>query len=182
MTIIGAVSPPAGDFSEPVTLHTRRYVRSFWALDRQRAQARFYPAIHPLLSYSADAAALANWWKSNGNPDWLAQRQRVLSLLEQQAHLERMARIVGRDALPAQQQLALICADLVNEGFLRQSSFSKLDRYCSPARQVAMLSILLHFSDRAEAAVQAGVAPSRLADMRYCGNCSGWARNSARMT
>ena len=165
VTIIGAVSPPAGDFSEPVTLHTKRYVRCFWALDRQRAQARFYPAIHPLLSYSADSTALADWWKLNGNPDWLAQRQRVLSLLEQQAHLERMARIVGRDALPAQQQLALVCADLVNEGFLRQSSFSEADRYCSPARQVAMLSIVLHYADRAEAAVQAGVAPSRLAEM-----------------
>ncbi len=164
VTIIGAVSPPAGDFSEPVTLHTKRYVRCFWALDRQRAQARFYPAIHPLLSYSADADALANWWKLSGNPDWMAQRQRVLALLEQQAHLERMARIVGRDALPAQQQLKLLCADLVNEGFLRQSSFSKVDRYCSPARQVAMLTILLHFMDRAEAAVQSGIAPARLAE------------------
>jgi len=166
VTIIGAVSPPAGDFSEPVTLHTRRYVRCFWALDRQRAQARFYPAIHPLLSYSADASALADWWKGNGNPDWLAQRQRVLTLLEQQSHLERMARIVGRDSLPAQQQLTLLCADLVNEGFLRQSSFSKVDRYCSPARQVAMLSVLMHFADRAEAAVQAGAAPQRLGAMK----------------
>ena len=166
VTIIGAVSPPAGDFSEPVTLHTKRYVRCFWALDRQRAQARFYPAIHPLLSYSADADALANWWKLSGNPDWFAQRQRVLALLEHQAHLERMARIVGRDALPAQQQLKLLCADLVSEGFLRQSSFSKVDRYCSPARQVAMLAILLHFMDRAEAVVQAGVAPARLAEMK----------------
>jgi V/A-type H+-transporting ATPase subunit A len=165
VTIIGAVSPPAGDFSEPVTLHTKRYVRCFWALDRQRAQARFYPAIHPLQSYSADADALAEWWKCSGNPDWLAQRQRVLELLEQQAHLERMARIVGRDALPPLQQLKLLCADLVNDGFLRQSSFSKVDRYCSPARQAAMISILLAYMDRAEAAVQAGVAPSRLAEM-----------------
>jgi len=166
VTIIGAVSPPAGDFSEPVTLHTKRYVRCFWALDRQRAQARFYPAIHPLLSYSADADALAEWWKHSGNnPDWVLQRQRVLSLLEQQAHLERMARIVGRDALPAQQQLKLLCADLINDGFLRQSSFSKVDRYCSPARQAAMISVLLAFMDRAEAAVQAGVAPSRLAEL-----------------
>jgi V/A-type H+-transporting ATPase subunit A len=166
VTIIGAVSPPAGDFSEPVTLHTKRYVRCFWALDRQRAQARFYPAIHPLLSYSADADALAEWWKhSGGNPDWLTQRQRVLSLLEQQAHLERMARIVGRDALPAQQQLKLLCADLVNDGFLRQSSFSKVDRYCSPGRQAAMISVLLAFMDRAEAAVQSGVAPARIAEL-----------------
>jgi len=85
VTIIGAVSPPAGDFSEPVTLHTKRYVRCFWALDSQRAQARFYPAIHPLQSYSADADALASWWKLSGNPDWMTQRQRVLALLEQQS-------------------------------------------------------------------------------------------------
>jgi V/A-type H+-transporting ATPase subunit A len=165
VTIIGAVSPPAGDFSEPVTLHTKRYVRCFWALDRQRAQARFYPAIHPLQSYSADADALAEWWKRSGNPDWVAQRQRVLALLESQSHLERMARIVGRDSLPPPQQLKLLCADLVNDGFLRQSSFSKVDRYCSPARQAAMIAILLAYMDRAEAAVQAGVAPARLAEM-----------------
>ena len=165
VTIIGAISPPAGDFSEPVTLHTKRYVRCFWALDRQRAQARFYPAIHPLLSYGSDTQALAEWWQQSGNPDWLTQRQRVLALLEAQAHLERMARIVGRDALPAAQQLKLLCADLFNEGFLRQSSFSPVDRYCSPVRQVAMLSVLLHFMDRAEAAVAAGVAPARLATL-----------------
>ena len=163
VTIIGAISPPSGDFSEPVTLHTKRYVKCFWALDRQRAQARFYPAIHPLQSYGADADELAGWWKRSGNPDWMAQRQRVLELLETQAHLERMARIVGRDALPPGQQVKLLCADLVNEGFLRQSSFSKVDRYCSPQRQVAMLAVLLHFTDRAEAAVEAGIAPARIA-------------------
>lgn len=165
VTIIGAISPPSGDFSEPVTLHTKRYVRCFWALDRQRAQARFYPAIHPLQSYGSDTHALADFWKAAGNPDWLVQRQRTLELLETQAHLERMARIVGRDALPALQQAKLLCADLVNEGFLRQSSFSKVDRYCSPARQVAMLAVLLHFMDRAEAAVAAGVPPARLATL-----------------
>jgi len=165
VTIIGAISPPSGDFSEPVTLHTKRYVRCFWALDRQRAQARFYPAIHPLQSYGADVQELADWWKRSGNPDWLGQRQRVLEMLEAQAHLERMARIVGRDALPAQQQVRLLCADLINEGFLRQSSFSKVDRFCSPPRQVAMLSVLLHFADRADAAVAAGVSPARLATL-----------------
>jgi V/A-type H+-transporting ATPase subunit A len=163
VTIIGAISPPSGDFSEPVTLHTKRYVKCFWALDRQRAHARFYPAIHPLQSYGADVDELAGWWKRSGNPDWLSQRQRMLALLETQAHLERMARIVGRDALPAGQQVKLLCADLFNEGFLRQSSFSKVDRFCSPQRQVAILAVLLHFMDRAEAAVEAGIAPSRLA-------------------
>jgi V/A-type H+-transporting ATPase subunit A len=165
VTIIGAISPPAGDFSEPVTLHTKRYVRCFWALDRQRAQARFYPAIHPLLSYGSDTGELADWWRTAGNPDWMTQRQRALGLLEAQSHLERMARIVGRDALPPQQQAKLLCAELVNEGFLRQSSFSKVDRYCSPPRQVAMLAVLLHFMDRAEAAVAAGLPPAKLATL-----------------
>ena len=101
MTIIGAISPPAGDFSEPVTMNTRRCVRTFWALDRERAQARFYPAIHPLQSYSADVDALAHWWQTQGNPDWVVNRRSVLELLETQMRLERMARIVGKDALPA---------------------------------------------------------------------------------
>ena len=82
LTIIGAISPPAGDFSEPVTSHTKRYVRCFWGLDRERAQARFYPAIHPLQSYSEDAARFAAWWTGRGNPDWRPQRERLLSLLE----------------------------------------------------------------------------------------------------
>ncbi len=79
LTIIGAVSPPAGDFSEPVTSNTKRYVRSFWGLDRERAQARFYPAIHPLQSYSENAARFAAWWTERGNPEWHAQRERLLS-------------------------------------------------------------------------------------------------------
>lgn len=163
VTIIGAVSPPAGDFSEPVTLHTKRFVRCFWALDSERAKARFYPAIHPLTSYSEDAARVAPWWQAHGNSEWAAQRERLLTLLEQQAKLERMARIVGKDALPAAQQVALLCADLVNEALLRQSSFSKVDRYCSPQRQAAMLGVVAHFLDRAERAVAEGVAPSRIA-------------------
>ena len=159
VTIIGAVSPPAGDFSEPVTSHTKRYVRSFWALDRDRAQARFYPAINPLTSYAEDVDVLARWWQMRGNPDWRIHRQQLLTLLEQQARLERMARIVGKDALPPEQQIVLLCAELMNEGFLYQSSFSAVDRYCSPARQSAMLRLLMHFVESAQAAVKKDVAP-----------------------
>jgi len=169
VTIIGAVSPPAGDFSEPVTTHTKRFVRSFWALDRDMAQARFYPAIHPLRSYSSDAEALAHWWQGHGNPDWASHRRRLLTLLEEQAQLERMARIVGRDSLPAAQQLTLLCAELVNEGILRQSSFSPVDRYCSPKRQTAMLLIVMDFIRLAEKAVQAGTAPAEIAKLPLIG-------------
>ncbi|MBT8444270.1 MAG: V-type ATP synthase subunit A, partial [Gammaproteobacteria bacterium] len=165
VTIIGAISPPAGDFSEPVTTHTKRYVGTFWALDRERAHARFYPAIHPLQSYAADAATLADWWRRNGNADWARHREQLLTLLEQQAQLERMARIVGRDALPAAQQLALLCAELVNEAILRQSSFSPTDRYCSPQRQTTMLRTVMEFITNAETAVESGASPVDIAEL-----------------
>jgi V/A-type H+-transporting ATPase subunit A len=165
VTIIGAISPPAGDFSEPVTMHTRRYVRTFWALDRDRAQARFYPAIHPLRSYSEDAAQLARWWQIQGNADWRPSRERILTLLEQQERLERMARIVGKDALPEAQQLTLLCAELINDGYLRQSAFSLVDRFCSPARQTAMLRIFMRFIELAGEALEAGVSPEQIAEL-----------------
>ena len=165
ITVIGAVSPPAGDFSEPVTSHTKRYVRSFWALDRGRAQARFYPAIHPLTSYAEDVDTLARWWQSQGNADWKEHRQRLLKLLEAQSKLERMARIVGKDSLPDEQQMTLLAADLMNEGFLRQSSFSEIDRFCSPKRQTAMLRLMMQFIDSAEEAVSKGIAPAKIAAM-----------------
>lgn len=167
LTLIGAVSPPAGDFSEPVTSHTKRYVRCFWGLDRGRAQARFYPAIHPLQSYSEDATNLADWWIKHGNPNWLEQRETILVLLEEQTKLERMARIVGKDALPPSQQLKLLCADLVDNAYLRQSAFSPVDRYCSPERQTRMLRLILHFFDLAERAVTAGVAPDDIAESPF---------------
>ena len=165
LTIIGAVSPPAGDFSEPVTSNTKRYVRSFWGLDRERAQARFFPAIHPLQSYSENAQRFAAWWTERGNSEWHSHRERLLKLLERQADLERMARIVGKDALPPAQQLTLLCAELVNEAFLRQSAFSEVDRYCSPQRQTAMLKLILRFVALAEATLEDGIPPQRIAEL-----------------
>ncbi|WP_298828261.1 V-type ATP synthase subunit A [uncultured Piscinibacter sp.] len=163
VTVMGAISPPSGDFSEPVTSHTKRYVKAFWALDVKRAQARFYPAIHPLQSYAEDAAGFAPWWAAQGNGQWLALRQRFLTLLDEQAQLERMARIIGKDALPARQRLTLLCAELVNEAFLRQSAFSPIDRVCSPARQAAMMRLLGRFIELADAALAAGAEPERIA-------------------
>ena len=142
LTIIGAVSPPSADFSEPVTTHTKRYVHCFWGLDAARAQARFYPAIHPLQSYSRDVEALSHFWSQHGHPTWARQRQKFLALLEEQARLERMARIIGKDALPPRQQHVLLCAELINEAFLRQSAFSEVDRYCSAERQIEMMQMI----------------------------------------
>ncbi|MDE2369986.1 MAG: V-type ATP synthase subunit A [Burkholderiales bacterium] len=163
VTVMGAISPPSGDFSEPVTSHTKRYVKAFWALDAKRAQARFYPAIHPLQSYAEDARDFAPWWATQGNGEWVELRRRFLTLLDEQAQLERMGRIIGKDALPPRQQLTLLCADLVAEAFLRQSAYSAIDRVCSPARQAAMMKLLGRFIAGAEAALAAGAAPEAIA-------------------
>jgi V/A-type H+-transporting ATPase subunit A len=163
VTVMGAISPPSGDFSEPVTSHTKRYVKAFWALDVKRAQARFYPAIHPLQSYAEDAREFAPWWATQGNGQWLALRRRFLTLLDEQAQLERMARIIGKDALPARQRVTLWCAELVGEAFLRQSAFSEIDRVCSPARQAAMMKLLGRCLDLADAALAAGASPETIA-------------------
>lgn len=165
LTIIGAVSPPAGDFSEPVTTHTKRYVRCFWGLDLIRAQARFYPAIHPLQSYSEDAEIQAGWWQRQGNSDWKEHRRRLLALIDEEARIERLARIVGKDSLPPEQQLVLLFAELVNEGFLRQMATSKTDRYCSPARQTAMLRLIVRYMELAGEALTTGTSPAELAEM-----------------
>ena len=176
VTVLGSISPPSGDFSEPVTSHTKRYVRSFWALDSKRAQARFYPAVNPLQSYSEDSLDMAAWWvgrygavptararAASGENEWLELRRRVLTLLDDQARLERMARIIGKDALPTRQRLTLLCAELINDAFLRQSAFSPVDHYCGPERQAAMLRLLVHFIELAESAAEYGVAPEQIA-------------------
>jgi V/A-type H+-transporting ATPase subunit A len=164
VTVLGAVSPPSGDFSEPVTTHTKRYVGSLWGLDARRAQARFYPAIHPLQSYSLVAGNLARWWHTMGCTRWEELRRRFLTLLEDEARLERMARIIGRDAMPARQRLVLLCAQMVNECFLRQSAFSLNDRYASPSRQAVMMRLIGSFIEGAERLLDAGVAPEAIRD------------------
>jgi V/A-type H+/Na+-transporting ATPase subunit A len=176
VTLLGSISPPSGDFSEPVTSHTKRYVRSFWALDAKRAQARFYPAVNPLQSYSEDALDLAVWWlkryadvptsrarHASGENEWLELRRQFLTLLDEQARLERMARIIGKDALPARQRLTLLAAELINEAFLRQSAFSPVDRTCSPARQARMMRLISHFIELSNSAAGRGITPEQIA-------------------
>jgi V/A-type H+-transporting ATPase subunit A len=165
LTVISAISPPGGDFSEPVTAHTRRFVKSLWALDSVRAQARFYPAIHPLDSYSEYAAQLAPWWRDKGGLRWQDWRDRMIRLLQEQSRLERLMRIIGRDALPAAERGQLVCADVLVESFLRQSAFSEQDRFCPPEKQALMLGLLDQLLNLVEAAVAAGIDPDQLAGL-----------------
>lgn len=155
VSIIGAVSPPGGDFSEPVTQHTSRFIRCFWALDRELANSRHYPAISWLNSYSEYTPDLQEWWLGQ-NPAWRDHRNRLMEILQDEVGLQRIARLVGPDALPDDQRLILYVADLVKTAFLQQNSFDANDMYCSPEKQTVMMKILVDFKQRASELLDAG--------------------------
>ena len=156
VSIIGAVSPPGGDFSEPVTQHTKRFTRCFWALDRDLANARHYPAISWIDSYSEYAEELREWWDRK-DPAWKELRVQALDLMKREQRLEQIVRLIGPDALPEGQRLILVTAELIENGFLQQSSFDEVDRFCVPEKQLLILRIILDFHQRAEVAIGQGV-------------------------
>ena len=148
VTILGAVSPPGADLAEPVTAHTRRFVRAVWSLDRDLAYARHYPAIGWSDSSSRDADLLARARAEDGDGAWGERRRRVLRLLAHADELESIAQLVGSDALPAAQRAVLLGARAVREGVLQQSALDRNDRYSTPAKQDALLQMALDVSDR----------------------------------
>ncbi|KPJ75418.1 MAG: ATP synthase subunit A [Planctomycetes bacterium DG_20] len=162
VSIVGAVSPPGGDFSEPVTQHTRRFIRCFWALDTELANARHYPSIHWLRSYSEYAEDVAPWWDRQA-PEWAHLRAEAMTVLQREDRLQQIVKLVGPDVLPDTQRLILLVAEMLKDGFLAQSAFDAKDMYCSPARQVALLRIILTLYRRGREMIQAG-AP--LAELR----------------
>ena len=155
VTIIGAVSPPGGDFSEPVTQHTKRFIRCFWALDRDLANARHYPAISWNDSYSEYTEDLIPFWDSI-DPSWDALRTRTMDILKKERRLADIVRLVGPDALPDEQRLILLTAEMIKNGFLQQSSFDKVDMYCAPPKQTLLLACILSFHELAEGAIKSG--------------------------
>lgn len=142
ISIVGAVSPPGGDFSEPVTQHTRRFIRCFWALDSGLANARHYPAIHWLHSYSDYDEEVRAWWTRQA-PEWEELRREAMTVLQREERLQQIARLVGPDSLPESQRWILRVAEILKDGFLSQSAFDARDAFCSPARQVALLRLIL---------------------------------------
>jgi V/A-type H+-transporting ATPase subunit A len=155
VSIVGAVSPPGGDFSEPVTQHTRRFVRCFWALDTELANARHYPSIHWLHSYSEYVEDVASWWEKEA-PDWVELRTEALTLLQREERLQQIVKLVGPDVLPDGQKLVLFIAEIMKDGFLTQSSFDEKDMYCTPERQVALLRIILTLYHRGRDLIEGG--------------------------
>ncbi|HEX9045775.1 MAG TPA: V-type ATP synthase subunit A [Verrucomicrobiae bacterium] len=165
VSIVGAVSPPGGDFSEPVTQHTRRFIRCFWALDTELANARHYPSIHWLHSYSEYVADVSAWWEKLA-ADWRELRTEALTLLQREDRLQQIVKLVGPDVLPETQKLILFIAEILKDGFLTQSAFEEQDMYCTPERQVALLRLILLLYRRGQLLVQAGSPLARIRGLR----------------
>lgn len=148
VTIIGAVSPQGGDFSEPVTQNTKRFVRCFFALDKSLAYARHFPAIHWLNSYSEYVSDLAPWYTSNVNDNFISCRNQLLSLLSQENSLNEIVKLIGSDVLPDDQKLILEIARIIRLGFLQQNAFHPEDTYVPMDKQFKMMEIILYLYDK----------------------------------
>ncbi|MDC7123957.1 MAG: V-type ATP synthase subunit A [Spirochaetales bacterium] len=166
VTIIGAVSPPGGDFSEPVTQHTKRFVRCFWGLDRQLANARHYPAISWLESYSEYLDDVAPWWEEKSGTPWKKNRAEIMELLQKEVRLQQVVKLVGPDALPDSQRFIIEVCTLFKNAFLQQNAFDDIDRYSSVEKQVRMLEIILLYNRRGAEAIKNGVTVIKLRHMK----------------
>ena len=166
VSIIGAVSPPGGDFSEPVTQHTKRFVRCFWGLDRSLASSRHYPAISWLDSYSEYLDEVRPWWSEHSEDSWYSNRQKIMDLLQKEVRLQQIVKLVGPDALPDTQNFILEICSLFKTAFLQQNAFDEVDRYCSVEKQVKMLAIILAYYEKGSEAIAAGVPMVKLRRLR----------------
>jgi V/A-type H+/Na+-transporting ATPase subunit A len=164
ISIIGAVSPPGGDFSEPVTQHTRRFIRCFWALDVGLANARHYPAIHWLHSYSEYVPDVTEWWQQV-EPQWPQLRQQLIELLQREDQLQQIVKLVGPDVLPDSHRLILLVAEMTKNGFLQQSAFDEVDMYATPAKQAGLLRLLVEFYERANRIIGKGAPLVRIREL-----------------
>ncbi|MCL1804676.1 MAG: V-type ATP synthase subunit A [Clostridiales bacterium] len=162
VTVVGAVSPQGGDFSEPVTQNTKRFVRCFWALDRSLAYARHFPSINWITSYSDYQNELAPWYEEHLGPGFGQLRSRVTALLQEESQLMEIVKLIGSDILPEDQKLVIEAARVVRLGFLQQNSFHDVDTYVPIEKQSKMLELIMKLYDGAKAVVEKGIPISRL--------------------
>src|SRR5690349_5717418 len=165
VSIVGAVSPPGGDFSEPVTQHTKRFIRCFWALDKSLASARHFPAINWLDSYSEYLPDVADWWQEKVGKDWLGMRNRAMELLSEESRLSQIVKLVGPDALPFAERMVLETARLIREGILQQNATDPVDAYSPVEKQIRMLELVLYFHERGMAIVRRGAPINLIHDL-----------------
>jgi V/A-type H+-transporting ATPase subunit A len=156
ITVIGAVSPPGGDFSEPVTQNTLRIVKVFWALDSKLSQRRHFPSINWLDSYSLYTQNLAEWFVGHVAGDWEDLRMRAMAILQKESELQEVVQLVGSDALPDDEQLTLEVARMIREYFLQQNAYHEVDTYCPLQKQHDMLAAIMVYDDLARKALNMG--------------------------
>jgi V/A-type H+-transporting ATPase subunit A len=165
ITAIGAVSPPGGDFSEPVTQGTLRIVKVFWALDAQLAYRRHFPAINWLTSYSLYLDRLDEWYRSEASEEWVKLRQEAMTILQEESQLEEIVRLVGVDALSVKDRLILETARSIREDYLHQNAFHDVDTYTSLDKQFKMLKLILEFHRLGQQALESGAELSQVTNL-----------------
>ncbi|MCL2083918.1 MAG: V-type ATP synthase subunit A [Oscillospiraceae bacterium] len=162
VSVIGAVSPQGGDFSEPVTQNTKRFIRCFWALDRTLAYARHFPAINWITSYSEYLGALEPWYHERAGTDFSELRMRVARLLQEESKLMEIVKLIGADILPEDQKLVIEAARVIRLGFLQQNAYHAIDTYVPLEKQKLMMQTMLRLYDKAKALVERGIPIARL--------------------
>ena len=162
VSIIGAVSPQGGDFSEPVTMNTKRFVRCFWGLDKSLAYARHFPAIHWLTSYSEYLEDLTPWYREHVSPKFVADRNQLMAILNQESSLMEIVKLIGSDVLPDDQKLTLEIARVIRLGFLQQNAFHAEDTCVPMEKQFKMMEIILYLYEKCRALINRGMPVSVL--------------------
>jgi len=170
VTLVGAVSPSGGDFTEPVTTHTIRFIKTFWALDARLAYSRHYPSINWMNSYSGYLSDIAKWWSANVSDEWLHLRNEAYSVLQREDTLKEIVRLLGPEALPDDEKLILEVARMIKIGILQQNSFDNVDTYCSPKKQLKLLKLMVNFYKGGQRALKEGAT---LPDIRAMSVISG---------
>ena len=165
VSVIGAVSPPGGDISEPVSQNTLRVTKVFWALDSSLAHRRHFPAVHWLRSYSLYTGTLNDWCNKNVSPEWAELRGKAMALLQKEAELQEVVQLVGPDALPEKERAILVATRMLREDYLQQSAFHEIDTYASMKKQYEMLKTILRFYDKATSAIDEGVQLKMVQDL-----------------
>jgi V/A-type H+-transporting ATPase subunit A len=165
LTVVGAVSPPGGDLSEPVTQATLRVVKVFWALDASLAYARHFPAINWLTSYSLYSDTVEEYMSKQIAPDWKDLRTEAMRLLQEESSLQEIVRLVGIDALSIKDRLILEVARSIREDFLHQNAFHDVDTYTSLNKQYRMLKLIFMFYEEAQKAIEKGVVFSEIENL-----------------
>jgi V/A-type H+-transporting ATPase subunit A len=165
VTLIGAVSPPGGDFSEPVTSHTKDIIETFWALSKELADARHYPSIDWVTSFSGHVATAAQWWAKEVDRNWEKRRAQALALLARDSELSRIVNLVGPEALSHAQRWELEGASLIKEAVLQQSALDPVDTFCSPKKQYALLDLTLTIYDLGAALIELGIPVQELQNL-----------------